>query len=193
MNTSRSVSAELMCTSRMRWARRLMYASRVCLWTCLSLYGQDLPRFGQHIISNEVKFGYQLVVSDLNGDNKKDIIAVDERATQLIWFENQHPAWKRHVLADDVPRQLNADCWDVDGDRVPEVVLAYGFEPSPEKSVGNVALFHSGADLRQPWTSREIDRVPTAHRVRWIDPEGTGKKMLLVSAAGGEPLPAWFR
>lgn len=137
------------------------------------------------MISNELKFGYQLVAADLTGDGRKDLIAVDEAATQLVWFENQHPTWKRHVLAVDVPRPLNADCWDVDGDGVPEVVLAYRFEPSPERSVGNVALFQRGADVRQPWAAREIDRVPTAHRVRWIDPEGNGKKLLLVAPVVG--------
>jgi len=151
----------------------------------LSLYGQDLPRFREHVITKELKFGYQLVVADLNGDGKKDLIAVDEAATQLAWFENQHPIWKRHVLATDVPRPINAGCWDVDGDGVPEVVLAYHFEPAPERSVGNIALFHAGKDVRQPWTAREIDRVPTAHRVRWIDPDGSGKKLLLVAPVVG--------
>ena len=159
------------------------------LWACISLYAQDLPRFREHVITNELKFGYQLVAADLNGDGKKDLIAVDEAATELVWFENQHPAWKRHVLAVDVPRPLNADCWDVDGDGVPEVVLAYRFEPSPERSVGNVVLLNSGADVRQPWTGAKIDRVPTAHRVRWIDPEGNGKKVLLVAPMVGRRYP----
>ena len=123
-----------------RLGQPLFVACQAWLLACIGLQAQDLPRFREHVISNELKFGYQLVVADLNGDGKKDLIAVDEAATQLVWFENQHPTWKRHVLAVDVPRQLNADCWDVDGDGVPEVVLAYRFEPSPEKSVGNVVL-----------------------------------------------------
>jgi hypothetical protein len=43
--------------------------------------------------------------------------------------------------------------------------------------------------VRQPWTAREIDRVPTAHRVRWIDPEGNGKKVLLVGPLVGKGYP----
>jgi hypothetical protein len=166
------------------------------VWGCLAwllagtnLYGQDLPRLREHVISKELKYGYQLLAADLNKDGRKDLIAVDERATELIWFENRHPAWERHVLADNVPRLLNADCWDMDDDGVPEVVLAYRFEPDPKKSIGNVVLLKSGADVRQPWTAREIDRVPTAHRVRWIDPEGNGKKMLLVGPMVGTKYP----
>jgi hypothetical protein len=192
MRTSLSEDADRASACLGGFGRTWALASQAWLWACLSLYGQDLPRFRDHIVRKEVKFGYQLVVADLNGDGRKDLIAVDEAATQLAWFENQHPAWKRHVLAVDVPRQLNADCWDVDGDGVPEVVLAYRFEPSPERSVGNVVLLHSGADVRQPWTPREIDRVPTAHRVRWIDPEGNGKKVLLVAPVVGRRYPPGF-
>jgi hypothetical protein len=153
------------------------------LVACVGLHAQNLPKFSEHVVTKELKFGYQLVSADLNGDGRKDLIAIDERARELVWFEN--PGWERHVLAVNVPRQLNADCWDMDGDGIPEVVLAYGFETNPEKSVGNLVLLKSGADVRQPWTAREIDRVPTAHRVRWIDPEGKGRKLLLLGPMVG--------
>ncbi len=42
-------------------------------------------------------------------------------------------------------------------------------------------ILKSGPDPRQPWTAREIDRVPTVHRIRWIDLEGDGRKVLLVA------------
>ena len=73
--------------------------------------------------------------------------------------------------------------------RCPEVILAYHFETRPEQSVGNVVLLKRGADVRQPWLAREIDRVPTAHRVRWIDPNGDGKKVLLVAPMVGQRFP----
>lgn len=161
-----------------------------CLpWMLIAAASQagDLPRFRHHTVTESLKQGYQLVSVDLNGDGKSDLIAVDEAATQLAWFEN--PTWQRHVLAVDVPRPLNADCWDVDGDGVPEIALAYRFDPRPEKSVGNVVLLESGADVRGLWTAREIDRVPTAHRVRWIDPEGDGNKVLLVGPLVGNRYP----
>jgi len=177
---------------RARWGLQLAAACQICLWACISLHAQELPQFREHVLNRELKYGYQLVGVDLNGDGKKDLIAVDEAATELAWYENQHPSWNRHVLAVNVPRPLNADCWDVDGDGVPEVVLAYRVEPSPERSVGNVDLLKSGENVRQPWTAREIDRVPTAHRVRWIDPEGDGKKVLLVGPLVGRRYPPLF-
>jgi hypothetical protein len=147
----------------------------------------DLHRFSEQIVTREVKFGYQLIAVDLNRDGRKDLIAVDEQATEVAWFEN--PSWQRHILATNVPRPLNAACCDIDSDGIPEVVLAYRFEPRPEQSVGNVALFTHGKDVRQPWTGRELDRVPTAHRVRWMDPEGNGKKVLLLGPMVGQRFP----
>lgn len=143
----------------------------------------ELPRFREITVTSSVEMGYQLLAVDLNGDGRKDLIAIDERASELAWYEN--PAWTRHVIASDVPRQLNADAWDTDGDGRPEIVLAYRFESSPERSVGNVAMLKAGPDPRQPWTMTEIDRVPTAHRVRFIDFDGTGKKVLLLGPMVG--------
>lgn len=158
---------------------------RVAVGICLTLFllageaqAGNLPQFKEHLVTDSIQFGYQLVAVDLTGDGKMDLIAIDERATEVAWFEN--PTWTRHILAEDVPRPLNAACHDVDGDGTPEVVLAYQFESRPEQSVGNVVLLKSGPDVRQPWTGREIDRVPTAHRVRFIDPEGNGNKVLLL-------------
>jgi hypothetical protein len=187
MKTSSAVRSCRASTPPTRFGRGLACGCLAWLSAGVSLLAQDLPRFREQVITRTLKFGYQLVAADLNRDGKKDLIAVDERATELAWFQN--PTWERHVLAVDVPRQLNADCWDVDGDGVPEVVLAYRFESRPEQSAGNVVLLKSGADVRQPWTAHEIDRVPTAHRVRWIDPEGRGQKVLLLGPMVGSRFP----
>jgi hypothetical protein len=172
--------------SELRYYTAIVYGMCMLL-TALSLSAQGLPRFREKVVTKEVKFGYQLIAADLNGDGKNDLIAIDERGTEVVWFEN--PTWERHVLVTNVPRPLNAACYDIDGDGIPEIVLAYRFETSPEKSVGNVVLLTHGKDVRQPWTPREIDRVPTAHRVRWIDPEGNGQKVLLLGPMVGQRYP----
>lgn len=166
----------------------LVYSLLVALnLSSLDALAQKLPPFREKLISKDIAFGYQLVAVDLNRDGKKDLLAIGERGAELAWFEN--PTWERHVLATNVPRPLNAACCDIDGDGIPEVVLAYHFETSPERSVGNVAVLAHGPDIRQPWNMREIDRVPTAHRVRWIDPEGTGQHVLLLGPMVGKRFP----
>src|SRR4051812_34092288 len=144
-----------------------------------NLFAADFPQFRVTLITSNLNMGYQLVVADLNRDGKPDLIAVDERGTELAWYEN--PGWDRHVIIKDVPRTINLDAYDYDGDGIPEIAMGHNFETDPAKSVGNVLILKSGPDPRQPWTSREIDRVPTVHRLRWIDVRGDGKKVLLVA------------
>jgi hypothetical protein len=163
-------------------------AMRVAIGTFLAVLqgivlAGDLPGFRERLVTRELKYGYQLVSVDLNGDGRRDMIAIDERNDELVWFEN--PGWTRHVMAREVPRQLNVDCWDYDGDGRPECALAYHFETDPMRSIGNLVILKAGPDVTQPWTMREIDQAPTAHRVRWIDWEGNGRKVLLLGPMVG--------
>lgn len=168
---------------------RPLLAGMAWLLLLTSVMGKDLPKFRPHVLANDLKAGYQLIVTDLTGDGKKDLIAIDEFASEVPWFENRHPAWKRRVLARDVPRPLNADCLDIDGDRLPEVVLTYHFDPSPQRGIGNLIVLKRGSDLDQPWTAHEFDRLPTAHRIRWIDPQGSGDPLLAVAPIVGKQSP----
>jgi hypothetical protein len=149
------------------------------LLVAVSLSAAELPRFRETTVAGDLKMGYQLVVADLNRDGKPDLIVVDERGTELAWYEN--PDWQPHLLVKDVPRTINIDVWDYDGDGIPEIAMGHHFESSPEKSIGNVVILKSGPDPREPWNAREIDRVPAVHRLRWIDLEGDGRKVLLVA------------
>ena len=128
--------------------------------------------------------GYQLVVVDLNRDRRLDVIVVDERADTLAWYEN--PSWQRHVLATDVPRTINLDWHDLDADGIPEIALAHRFETNPDKSVGQLLLLTHDGDPRQPWRPRDIGRVPTAHRVRWMPVVANEAPWLIVAPFAGE-------
>jgi hypothetical protein len=161
---------------------RFTAISLAALTGCFGLAGAP-PSFREVTVTTGLKMGYQLVVADLNVDGKPDIIVIDERSTELAWFEN--PSWERHVLAAEVPRSINLEVCDWDRDGKPEIAMAHHFETNPEKSVGTVLLLKSGADVRQPWVKQEIDRIPTAHRLRWIDPRGDGQRLLLVAPLVG--------
>jgi hypothetical protein len=69
--------------------------------------------------------------------------------------------------------------WDVDGGGIPEIVLASGFSMNAKHSAGIVSVLRHNGDPRQPWSIREIDRLPTSHRLRWADIDGSGKKVLV--------------
>lgn len=157
----------------------------LCLLTlgCVLAAAPPPLRFREHTITRDLKYGYQLAAADLNGDGRMDLIAVDERGAELAWFEN--PGWQRHVIATDVPRTINIDCADIDGDGVPEIAMLFRFESRPDKSVGIVNLLRHDGDARRPWKATEIDRLPTAHRVRWADVDGNGQRVMVMAPMVG--------
>jgi hypothetical protein len=138
----------------------------------------DAPvSFIPHEIGTGLRGGYQVVAADLNKDGRPDIIALASGVPDLVWFEN--PGWQRHVIAGGNSGMINVAAHDLDGDGVPELALAQGFTTNARTSTGIVSILTHGADVTAPWSAKEIDRLPTAHRLRWIDADGSGQKMLV--------------
>ena len=61
---------------------RFGLAAGCLLWLIASspVSGRDVPQFRAEVLSTGASMGYQLVAADLNGDGKKDLLAVDEQA-----------------------------------------------------------------------------------------------------------------
>ena len=119
-----------------------------------------------------------MVAADLNHDGKVDLIGLGSGADSLLWYEN--PSWAPHVIV-SAAHMINAAAADLDNDGIPEIALAYGFSSNPAKSTGNIAILHSNGDPKAPWTLKEIDQMPAAHRVRFADIAGNGHKVLVVA------------
>lgn len=133
--------------------------------------------FTAHPLDTGLTGGYQVVIADLSRDGKPDIIALASGLKDLLWYEN--PGWTRHVLVSGVNQPINAAAYDVDGDGIPEVALAHEFSNVYARSVGIVSILTHQGDPTGPWAMKEIDRVPTSHRLRFVDIEGSGKKVLV--------------
>jgi hypothetical protein len=138
--------------------------------------------FREHTIATDLTGGYQVVVSDINHDGKPDLIALASGLNELIWFEN--PGWQKHVIISGVSRPINCAAWDIDGDGIPEIALAYEFSNEPDRSIGIVSILKHQTDLLKPWQATEIDRLATSHRLRWVD-IGKGKKILVNAPLAG--------
>jgi hypothetical protein len=126
-----------------------------------ALLGNAQPKFTEHVVANDLRGGYQVVVADLNHDGHPDLIALASGLHDLLWFEG--PDWKRHVLATGQNRMINCA---VIGN---EIVLASEFNNEAKNSIGIVSVLRPGADVREPWSATEIDRLPTSHRLRVAD------------------------
>ena len=133
--------------------------------------------FTAHTIDTGLAGGYQVVVADLNRDGKPDIIALASGLKELRWYEN--PSWEKHVLVTGVNQPINAAAYDVDGDGIPEIALAHEFSNVYARSLGIASILTHHGDPMALWATKEIDRVPTSHRLRFADIESTGKKVLV--------------
>ena len=144
---------------------------------CGALWAAGPARFVEHKIATGLTGGYQVVIADLNHDGKPDLIALASGMPELVWYEN--PTWERHVIAGGFSRMINCAAWDADGDGIPEIVLASGFDNQAKNSTGIISVLHHDGDPRGPWKVTEIDRLTTSHRLRWADIYGNGKKALV--------------
>ena len=133
--------------------------------------------FREHTLATGLKGGYQVVAADLSGDGKADLIALASGMKELVWFEN--PSWQRHVIIGNQNRMINLAAWNVDSSRIPAIVLASEFANQAKNSIGVVSLLRHNGDPREPWSVTPIDRLPTSHRLRWADIDGSGKRVLV--------------
>lgn len=127
-------------------------------------------RFEERVLASGLKGGYQVTAVDVNGDGRTDIIALATGMNELVWFEN--PSWEKRVLLERVDRPINLAARDIDGDGIPEIVLAAGWSNVAAKSPGTVWLLKHQGDPRKPWSAKEIDKLPTSHRIRVADIDG---------------------
>lgn len=135
-----------------------------CLFAAATTITQAAESFKPHTIATGLRGGYQVVATDVNGDGRTDLIALASGMPDLVWFEA--PNWEQRTLARNLPRMINLAAADVDGDRIPEILIAYEFANEAAKSTGIVALLTHAGDPRKPWKVREIDRLTTSHRLR---------------------------
>lgn len=147
-------------------------------------------RFEERTLATDLKGGYQLIAVDLNKDGRLDLIALASGMKELVWFEN--PGWQRHVLASGVNRMINVAPLDANGDGIPELLLAQEFANVAKNSIGVVSLLESAGDVRQPWKVREIDRIPTSHRLRPVHLKG-GNAIVNAPLTGAKAEPPDYR
>ena len=133
--------------------------------------------FTAHPIDSGLTGGYQVIVADMNRDGKPDVIALASGLHELRWYEN--PGWQRHVIISGITAPINAAAYDIDGDGLPELALARGFDTEYAKSAGVVSILSHQGDPTAPWTERVIDHLPTSHRLRFVDVDGTRRKVLV--------------
>ncbi len=143
----------------------------------------SVPHFREHTVATGLRGGYHVVAADLNHDGKPDLIALATSGNELAWYEN--PTWERHTLATGYAHMINCVAVGADAEGIPEIVLASEFNNVAANSLGVVSVLHHDDDPRRPWKGVEIDRIPTSHRLRLADIDGSGKPVVIDAALTG--------
>jgi hypothetical protein len=135
-----------------------------------------IASFRMQEIDATLKVGYAVLLVDVNGDGKKDIVVVDTE--RVVWFEN--PTWKMHTIIKGLTKPDNVciDAYDIDGDGKIDFALGADWKPFNTKDGGTLQWLKQGKTA-DDWSWFPIDTEPTVHRIRFADIDGTGKPALI--------------
>jgi hypothetical protein len=135
------------------------------------------PAFRMQEIETGLKVGYAVLLADVNGDKKLDIVVVD--TNRVVWYEN--PTWKRRTIIEGMTKPDNVciAAADIDGSGQLSFALGADWKPFNTKSGGTLQWLKRGKTLDDPWTLYPIGEEPTVHRIRFADVLGEGKPQLL--------------
>jgi Aldos-2-ulose dehydratase, beta-propeller domain/FG-GAP-like repeat len=135
------------------------------------------PKFKMQEIATDLTVGYAVVVADINGDGKPDIVVVDSK--RVVWYEN--PTWKvRPIITGKTkPDNVCITALDIDGDGNLDLVLGADWRPFDTKTGGTLQWLQRGKTLDEEWSVHPIGEEPMVHRVRVADIDGSGKKAIV--------------
>ncbi len=147
----------------------------------VSVSAADL-KFREHTIEDSLPGGYQVRLADMNSDGRVDVLGLSMRSDTLYWYEN--PSWRREAIVSGMETMVNLDVADIDGDGTLEIALGSHFGQTDRTSEGRVYILRRTTG-GTGWEAREVDRLPTTHRLRFFDLNSDGRPELVNSPLTG--------
>lgn len=151
------------------------------------------PKFKAQEIDTGLKIGYAVLVADLNGDNRPDIVVVDQH--KVVWYEN--PTWKKRVILDGKtkPDNVCVAALDIDGDGKLDLVIGAAWKPFDTATAGTIQWLKNPGVPDREWAMYPIPcDEPMVHRIRAIDIDGDGKPEIVsvpLMGRGATPKGNW--
>lgn len=122
------------------------------------------PAFKAQQLDEKLTVGYGVLLVDLNGDDKPDIVVADSK--RVIWFEN--PTWAMHVILEGQTKPDNVAIAPIDllGNGKTDLILGAGWKGYNTKDNGTLQWLEPGQNVAEPWTLHPIGFDEVAlHRI----------------------------
>jgi hypothetical protein len=144
-----------------------------------STWNSAFPKFARHSVASFSE-GYAVAIADVDHDGHPDIVTLSSGSANLVWFKN--PSWQKYTITSKAKQLIYMAAQDVNGDGHLDMAVASDFSMTDTTGGGTISWAEGPADptQNQEWTLHKIDAIPTAHRLRWGDLDGDGRKELIV-------------
>jgi len=153
----------------------LIFIALFCDWSAAFAADTEFPTFEKVVLDANIgKVCYAVTLADVDGDDKRDIVAVTEN--QVLWY--QAPDWKKRVIIKDQTERDNVCIapYDIDGDGKIDFALGAGWT-----QVGTIQWLARGESLDDKWNVHMIGQERWLHRMRFADVLDTGQAQLVIS------------
>jgi hypothetical protein len=143
-----------------------------------------LPKFEPQVIDEKVEIGYGVVLGDVDGDGRTDVILCDKR--EISWFRN--PEWKEATIVKNLTLRdhVCVAAADLDGDGKVEIAAGAQWNPGETSDLaqsGAVFYLVRPAEAGAPWKPVALPHDPTTHRMRFV-PTGKGHELVVLPLHG---------
>lgn len=122
------------------------------------------PAFKAQQLDEKLTVGYGVLLVDLNGDGRPDIVVADSK--RVIWFEN--PSWTMHVILEGQTKPDNVAIAPINlsGNGKTDLILGAGWKGYNTKDNGTLQWLEPGEKVTEPWTLHPIGFDEVAlHRI----------------------------